>query len=681
MIVFILFLAGCKPAAMTAQPTATAPRLAPTSTLAPTPNPGESMPAAESSDFGFPETIDPDRHYLFYLHGKIIEDQGIPAVSEEYGEYEFLAILEALQGHDLVVISEQRSKDTDGVSYAHHIVEQINLLLEAGVPAEQITVIGASKGAYIAATASNLLRNSKTNFVLIGFCATDTVEELNRNQVWLYGNILAIYDTADELAGSCQELFASSEGRGIGRHDEIVLHIGTGHGILYKPLDEWIQPAVEWARASSQTTPTASPTPLFEIDLSRYDPDIFPPIDVSHNPPLIARADEGVTLVFNTVHTFCMEFSINCRPDGVLYYTYGGSESFESIQLTYEIIDEMESLVTSLPATDPRGQSLRYYAEFTLPEVAYTQRYPTAGTIDLFTTTEFIPIELPVENPAQPGEVVYNFYWGYGEDKVLQATYPHYPQRVGPPAMDVARDGRIALMDPVNDRIIVFDPKEDSYTSLPMPFQYNFYGDIAFDPQGRIVVFDWTGEAMEGSTVAIPQAYRLRPDGEIDASTPVYVNSPANITRELKVLDYDDSRLVIPFNPQGEPNPRQVQREKETWEYPLRYVEGQDPYLAHYADLKEGAAFEVSSASPLGVLIDFGNTPQGYLLIFDIGVRWRAVWIDAGGQVLKDVTLPNGLYAETNFHGQSAMREDGSLYLMSSTKWGIEIHIVAAPEK
>jgi hypothetical protein len=29
---------------------------------------------------------------------------------------------------------------------------------------------------------------------------------------------------------------------------EIVLNLGIGHGILYKPLDDWMQPAVEWVQ-------------------------------------------------------------------------------------------------------------------------------------------------------------------------------------------------------------------------------------------------------------------------------------------------------------------------------------------------------------------------------------------------------------------------------------------------
>ena len=68
-----------------------------------------------------------------------------------------------------------------------------------------------------------------------------------QGEVALHGNVLSIYDSADEYAGSCADLFAYSEGKGLARHKEIVLHIGTGHGILYQPLDEWVLPVVAWA--------------------------------------------------------------------------------------------------------------------------------------------------------------------------------------------------------------------------------------------------------------------------------------------------------------------------------------------------------------------------------------------------------------------------------------------------
>lgn len=416
------------------------------------------------------------------------------------------------------------------------------------------------------------------------------------------------------------------------------------------------------------------------MDLSGYDPDLFSPLDVSHNPPLIARSDETVNVVFELTNIFCMRFPISCIPEGILYYAYGDDGEFQTIPLANKIVDEMESLVAMLQATNQKGESLRYYAEFTVPEAGYTQRYPGAGTIDLFTTDDFIPVELPGENEVKPGEKVYDFFWGYGPDKVRQATYEGYPQRVGPPAMDVAEDGRIALMDPVNERILIFNPVEGSHASYPLPFTYGFNADLGFDQEGRLMVCDYQGEEVAATLGPDPVCYLLDAVGSLVASASVYVRSPVKITRDSKILDYADSRLVVPFTSQGQPNSREVQRQKETWEFPLRYVEGEDPFVAQYADVMEGVAFEVHSASPLGVLTEFEKIPQGYIMTFSLGDRFRAVWIDSSGSVLKDVTLPKGQNSEINFNGQVAVTQDGSLYAMGSTERGIEVHVVTPPQ-
>lgn len=204
-------------------------------------------PALDISKYSFPESVDSTKYYLFYLHGKIIEDQGIPAVSPDYGEYEYKAILEKLSRYGFVVVSEQRVKNADSMEYAERITEQITALLKAGVPAQNITVVGASKGAGITIFISHLLDNEEINYVIMAICNPATVEELKQNKITLSGNVLSVYDSADELAGSCQELFSFSEGTGISKHNEIVLNVGTGHGILYKPLDEWVIPVMQWA--------------------------------------------------------------------------------------------------------------------------------------------------------------------------------------------------------------------------------------------------------------------------------------------------------------------------------------------------------------------------------------------------------------------------------------------------
>jgi hypothetical protein len=253
IILFAFSLAGCKDIQRETivSPTpaiSEIPPVLPTRSIIPTVTPHQFSPTLDLSNYGFPNSIDATKQYMFYLHGKIIEDQGIPAISPDYGEYKYEAILKRLNEYGFIVISEQRPKNTDDVEYAKRITEQVSELLDAGVPAKNITVVGASKGADIAIFVSHFLENEELNFVIMAICNPDEVEYLKQNQIFLYGNILSIYDSVDEFAGTCQELFSFSEGKGISRHEEIVLSIGTGHGILYQPLDEWIIPTVQWAR-------------------------------------------------------------------------------------------------------------------------------------------------------------------------------------------------------------------------------------------------------------------------------------------------------------------------------------------------------------------------------------------------------------------------------------------------
>jgi hypothetical protein len=217
------------------------------SSITPSSTTQQPTPVFDISKYAFRESIDSTNQFLFYLHGKIIEDQGVPAVSPDYGEYEYQAILEKLRSYGFVVFSEQRSKSTDSKAYARRIAEQVTALLDAGVPTENITVLGASQGAWITVYVSHFLENEKLNFVIMAICHPDNVEEFKQDEIFLYGNVLSMYDHADELAGSCQELFSFSEGKGISKHEEVVLNVGTGHGILYEPVEQWITPVIQWA--------------------------------------------------------------------------------------------------------------------------------------------------------------------------------------------------------------------------------------------------------------------------------------------------------------------------------------------------------------------------------------------------------------------------------------------------
>ncbi|HEX7503507.1 MAG TPA: alpha/beta hydrolase [Acidobacteriota bacterium] len=187
--------------------------------------------------------------YLFYLHGKIIEDQGIPRPkSPKFGYYEYEKILSAFRRRGFTVRSEIRPENTEVRAYADKVAGEIKKLLLSKVPPGHITVVGASKGGVIAVSISALLQNRDINFVFLAGCYDATLRNFQDMNMQVAGNILSIYDAADDTGcGSCRNFFAMAQGKNLGRTREIVLHLGLGHGFLYRPLPEWVEPTVAWA--------------------------------------------------------------------------------------------------------------------------------------------------------------------------------------------------------------------------------------------------------------------------------------------------------------------------------------------------------------------------------------------------------------------------------------------------
>ena len=189
-----------------------------------------------------PEHVDAARKYLFYLHGRIIEEQGIRPTSERWGVYEYEEMLEAFKTRGLVVISEARPRGTVIEQYAAKVVNQIQALIKAGVAPRNITVVGASKGSVIAMLVSMLMKSRELNFVLMGNCNDGTLRE---RKVDLWGNVLSIFDATDDIGGTCQKFF--DKAKGLNKQKEVELKTGLGHGFLYKAMKEWIDPAGAWA--------------------------------------------------------------------------------------------------------------------------------------------------------------------------------------------------------------------------------------------------------------------------------------------------------------------------------------------------------------------------------------------------------------------------------------------------
>jgi hypothetical protein len=181
--------------------------------------------------------------YLYYLHGKVVEDFGPRGVNPRRGAYDYPGIIAAIEKEGVEVVSEVRPKDTDPSAYADKIVADIQARIRSGVSPSRITVAGASKGAVIAALVSTRLKNPRVRYVLLANCNQWLIREMNPR---LTGEVLSIYEASDEIGGSCKPVVDRSPD--VKRFSEIRLETGLGHGMLYRPLPEWVKSAAAWAK-------------------------------------------------------------------------------------------------------------------------------------------------------------------------------------------------------------------------------------------------------------------------------------------------------------------------------------------------------------------------------------------------------------------------------------------------
>lgn len=179
--------------------------------------------------------------HVFYIHGRIIEQQGKNAISEKFGKYEFDAIIAALKVPNSKMHYEIRSKNVEPRNYAKYISKQIDSLIQLGVKPIDITVVGASKGAIIAAHISDM-NASQINYVLL---AGNNEYQQKHNNWKFHGQVLCIFDSSDDIAGSSYHYWNEKE-NDMTVFQQLELKTKRGHGFLYKPLDVWIKPSRKW---------------------------------------------------------------------------------------------------------------------------------------------------------------------------------------------------------------------------------------------------------------------------------------------------------------------------------------------------------------------------------------------------------------------------------------------------
>ena len=233
--------------------------------------------------YDLPLAINPSAEYIFFLHGKIVETYGPNGTHSSFGIYDYHGIVKAFESRGFKVISDVsvckllislyaklpkssfkafesrgfkvisdvRPKGTKLYKYAEKIVRQIKTLLAYGLPPEQITVVGFSKGSAITLLVSTKLKISGVNFVLMSGCSHKGTHVrrrykklIDRSVQFMQGRFLSIQDESDPKCDICQRILKNTSNETT--FNEIKVKNGLGHSLFYRPRRDWLEPIVEW---------------------------------------------------------------------------------------------------------------------------------------------------------------------------------------------------------------------------------------------------------------------------------------------------------------------------------------------------------------------------------------------------------------------------------------------------
>ena len=192
---------------------------------------------------------EPKKKIILYQHGRIVEEQGTNAVSPIYGNYEFDSIVNSFKNEGYEVIATVRANNASVEASAIQLAQQVDSLVLEGYNTEDITLIGASKGAGITLLASTKISFNTVNIIVLAICGDELYKYYQDNQLTLKGKILSIYEASDEWGKSCAKMNYGSD---IQNFQEIQLNTKLKHGIVYRPLSEWIYPSIMWIESNGE---------------------------------------------------------------------------------------------------------------------------------------------------------------------------------------------------------------------------------------------------------------------------------------------------------------------------------------------------------------------------------------------------------------------------------------------
>lgn len=386
-------------------------------------------------------------------------------------------------------------------------------------------------------------------------------------------------------------------------------------------------------------------------------------IDITHIPPVIAGTNDEVQLEFLISCPYAIDTEFQCYLDVTLFAAYGLESDFESKTLTKELRDSMEIWSISLPAADSNGLALHYFLEVIDKDAMVKSRYPLTGTVELAIASTITKIDLSSSKPTNlEGDLILYASWGNGPDQVGLIKQEEQVA-LGPSAFDMAPDEKIAVLDEVNQRVLLFDLRTNE--TIAYPVKLNGWGDIAFTNTNDLLILDLVGENKT------PQLYKLNTTSDkIDNLGPVFVSSSADLTSDSIILDTSLGRSINPIDSNGDIKSKEDQI--QSYSVTGLLARWQNNYHSLFADTQEDLFFDIQSLAPLGAISYFYKTDSGYFVIFEEEFL-RILRISNTGQILSDSLVANQQESPIYHFGRFTVDQNGRIYYLNTTQDGIEI--------
>jgi hypothetical protein len=193
---------------------------------------------ASDAPYNMPKRIDPSTRYFIYCHNYYVEQFGAS------GECDYYGILASFSDNGYRVISELRPMGASISDYAKKTAQDVQVLIDAGVPPANIVISGHSKGGVIALQVASQLNNSEIRYVIMAGCGIKPLAKAYPATNTIKGRFLSIYAKKDRIAGSCDLLLKGDEQAM--RLKELALDSQKGHRLFFLPEKLWTEPVLAW---------------------------------------------------------------------------------------------------------------------------------------------------------------------------------------------------------------------------------------------------------------------------------------------------------------------------------------------------------------------------------------------------------------------------------------------------